>query len=92
MVEENENYKKIIADLKNIINEKDEIIKKNKEKSIKEKNDYEQKIKSALEMNISLENQYNELNNKYNTVIHHNPLSSKNDFLTILFSRDNPQN
>jgi len=65
LVEENENYKKIIADLKNIINEKDEIIKKNKEKSIKEKNDYEQKIKSALEMNISLENQYNELNNKY---------------------------
>jgi len=72
LVEENENYKKLIEDLKNKINEKDEIINKNIEESTKEKDDYEQKIKSALETNKSLENQYNELNNKYNSLIKEN--------------------
>ena len=71
-IEENEKNKKIVDDLKNIINEKEEIIKINKEKLMKEKFDYEQKIKSALERNKILENQYNELNNKYNSLIKEN--------------------
>ena len=68
-IEENENYKKIIDDLKNKIKEKDEIIKKYKEKSMKEKVDYENKIKTTVETNKILENKYNELKYKYNCLI-----------------------
>ena len=72
LIEENEKNKKIFDDLKNIINEKEEIIKKNKEESMKEKFDYEQKIKSVIEMNKILENKYNELKYKYNCLIKEN--------------------
>ena len=80
LIEENENNKKIIEDLKNRIKEKDEIIKKNKEESMKGKADYEHKIKSSMEMNKIFENQFNELNNKYNNLIKEND-SNKNKII-----------
>ncbi len=62
---ENEYNKKIIGDLKNKINAKEEIIKKNEEKSKKKKVDYEQNIKSLIEKNQNLKNKYNELHEKF---------------------------